>query len=1538
MWFESFHQLKSTAQLLEKTYILLKNLTISVIQRLSKRPFRKVTLLFVVALTFAHFSGFTCVSGQVTTVFTPIDNAISEDNIREHVKFFASLDSRVPGYSGFEDATNYIVSKLAEYGVEPYGDEGYLEYYNVTVPIDHESSISLEDGTVLRAHALWPNHLNPSPYNSPSEGDKVLYVGNGTLEALASKKVENRFVLMDFNSRWHFRYAIMMGAKGVIYAPTVGSNRFESLQKLYDIPIDFPRLYVSEEDGILLREKIEAKGEITVHVRANMMWENVEVPNIVGFIKGRGKQASEAIVISAFYDSWSIVPGVSPGATDALGVSTLLELARVFSNSTNTPGRSIIILALSGHYEGLWGAREYIDRHFSELGSQVKIFAGLDLSTGSDDLGIFVGLAYGYTYYQVLSPRFEWVITKLFSDYLPQMQAMYGLDYGNNFIDGILFTYPRWVQGSPPMDPPSPLGPVRIFDSDPFTVATYGCGFTFHTTNDFRFYQNSPADTYENIKFENLWPQVKFIILSLWGLAEERKLSVFVQPSRFQSDWGYSTVKVKVCEYNWTTNYWDSFTSKTHPEDWRNTIVFLGAASGTWQPSTQAPFGTAPTTLMGGAPTGTLGYLRVVALPNKNGEVVIKGVKPASWITVDAVVIDRTDGRIKWATDLGVYAPPPFVRTSQVLTVNYTRLISVFPCGSIAVFSLANPYELSVVPIVEVYDHIAHGPMIRRGLWPGYYGQDWMCYVYPNTAAELLLSTGKRLPVAMLLNSTKDNPQGYGYKVEKGETHIIAFTPYELAQDLYNLNNERYQKSAVYKVYNPSVIVFHERANKYLDEANILLESEDYGKVFSNSYFSWAYEQQAYTSMFSLIMEVISTTIFFFLFMIPFAVILEKLVIGYTGKKRLITLLNLFVLCLLVLGFFHPGFHIATNILMVILSFGMLVVIVPLIGILIGQMGSSAKEIRTKILGLHFASISRGAAVTQAISIGIENMRKHKFTTLLTLTSIIIIVFAMVSLTSIASIPYPREEKVDGLVAYNGIYVRRFPWREIPETLYHELRSYYISDAIVAPRGWLYPPQWTGQSQIFFSSTLKTSISGFVALTPQETEVTQVQSALRDGRWFMSEDFLAVIVTSQFLDSLNQELRTDLGVGDTLNIWGLDLKIVGVADGNAIWSGNAGIVDLDQEALTPRMTFGTETVRAKPPHLTAEKVLIIPYALFERIMYPSSSPISIAVKPNDPSKNRETATALAMGVATDIYYGKDGQLSVIHPRQWFTVVGMEMMIIPIIISAITVLNMMLGAVFQRVNEIRIYNSLGLSPLHVMGLFLAESITSGVLSTMFGYLLGIIGIYAMMNMNLVPPDFYPNYSSWIITMVLGLSVGATLASSLYPAFKASKITIPSLERKWKIPKPAGSRWTVGLPFVATSLDEVVGIFTFLSEYLGAFAKERSGPIMVTTLSFGSTDRPDMEVKNLSAEMKLAPYDLGISQDATVIAMRPEDETRYIITLELKRISGYEKTWIQANRIFIDNVRKQMLIWRSLPPSMKEIYINRGKQQNLFQSPD
>ena len=123
--------------------------------------------------------------------------------------------------------------------------------------------------------------------------------------------------------------------------------------------------------------------------------------NIVGILEGSDpKLKTETIVIGAHYDhlgrggEGSLAPRsgeIHHGADDnASGVAGVLELARIFSQKTMRPKRTLVFIAFSGEEEGLVGSNFYVNHPIMPL-AQTVAMVNMDMIGRLKDDKLIVG-------------------------------------------------------------------------------------------------------------------------------------------------------------------------------------------------------------------------------------------------------------------------------------------------------------------------------------------------------------------------------------------------------------------------------------------------------------------------------------------------------------------------------------------------------------------------------------------------------------------------------------------------------------------------------------------------------------------------------------------------------------------------------------------------------------------------------------------------------------------------------------------------------------------------------------------------------------------------------------------------------------------------------------------------------------------------------------------------------------------------------------------------------------------------------------------
>jgi len=65
-------------------------------------------------------------------------------------------------------------------------------------------------------------------------------------------------------------------------------------------------------------------------------------------------------------------------------------------------------------------------------------------------------------------------------------------------------------------------------------------------------------------------------------------------------------------------------------------------------------------------------------------------------------------------------------------------------------------------------------------------------------------------------------------------------------------------------------------------------------------------------------------------------------------------------------------------------------------------------------------------------------------------------------------------------------------------------------------------------------------------------------------------------------------------------------------------------------------------------------------------------------------------------------------------------------------------------------------------------------------------------------------------------------------------------------------------------------------------------------------------------------------MRVTEEVRIRAFKQPDGS-YVLTLLLRRLSGSSVVWRTSNYYFVDDVRKQILLWRTLPSHIKKRYL-------------
>jgi hypothetical protein len=308
-------------------------------------------------------------------------------------------------------------------------------------------------------------------------------------------------------------------------------------------------------------------------------------------------------------------------------------------------------------------------------------------------------------------------------------------------------------------------------------------------------------------------------------------------------------------------------------------------------------------------------------------------------------------------------------------------------------------------------------------------------------------------------------------------------------------------------------------------------------------------------------------------------------------------------------------------------------------------------------------------------------------------------------------------------------------------------------------------------------------------------------------------------------------------------------------------------------------------------------------------------------------------TLLFLGIRENVRGPNDSEIGsgqyALAPPVGAVVGGVGKVLIPICLAATIILNTMLGSVMERKREIGIYNSIGLNPTHVFMFFVAESLVFGMVGAGAGYLIGQ-GLAQLIVAFEWLPGLHLNFSSMAVMIVILGAIATVVVSTLYPAYVATRASVPSGQRRWKLPPPTGDDIHLDFPF-SYSEEQLPGVCAFLHAFMDLNSEASSGKFLAQDARFGYVrDDEGRKVPTMVYAVTPVPFDLGVNERLEIYAYYRPKVRAHVLRAYLTRLKGDRTSWLRVNQPLMESLRTRLLNWRSQSAANQEAFGAQGRE--------
>ncbi|MEI6148662.1 MAG: FtsX-like permease family protein [bacterium] len=905
--------------------------------------------------------------------------------------------------------------------------------------------------------------------------------------------------------------------------------------------------------------------------------------------------------------------------------------------------------------------------------------------------------------------------------------------------------------------------------------------------------------------------------------------------------------------------------------------------------------------------------------------------------------------------------------------------VVVFRCAPVALYDRGNPRTLKSFHDATYLDRMGLSGPLRsyRSKYTDFLPVDFRFYVgYMDGALGNKEITEYR---AFMLNvdpnvttNAADESELFGRGYLANTTPNLTFPHIDAAASMLRTADKRLALQQRYGMADEQMLAFHERGKEWLADARSKLAAREPAKAMVSAGTSLAYAINNHPVIRNRISQAVVGILWYLALLVPFVFFAEKLIFGFADiRRQLLASGIIFLLVFVLLRLFHPAFQMVRSSLVILLGFIIFLLTLMVTMMVGGKFRQNIKDLRSKEGRVEGADINRAGVVGTAFMLGLNNMRRRKVRTGLTCVTLILITFVMICFTSVST-DLKNVEYPTGRAEWNGIMLRNQNFVALDPTEVANLQRIYGSRYPVTVWSWLVTkitvntvgsaianPEFQIDREFKvadITSAKRVVLNGCVAMEWNEPLFSGIDRCLvTTNGWFPAPprtraERLDAVLKGQKEKNyimLPETAAAELGLspadvdgGGTnrpvVKIRGMEFEVLGILntekmsrmlglDGRSILpydlnsvqsmgsKGTDMVIPEDAARLNPRQVM---IVNRMPPSWGELDKKMACLILFPKTPY-SLDATSREQPPVEYREQRRTVLEYLERIGEPGFYAIDGVSYYGSRQRAKSFAGLLELLVPILIAALTVFNTMRGSVYERKDEIYVYNAVGVAPNHVFFIFMAEACVYAVVGALMGYILSqgtgrlltVLGMTGGLNMD---------YSS-IETIYASLAImAATLLSTVLPARDAARMASPADTVHWTVPQAQGDEMKFNLPFTFTAHDRIA-VVSYFHQWLDANGAGSSGSFYCSPPEAGLRTEAggpsgSETVPTLTTTIWLKPYDLGVSQRLEISLPTDPETAEYIARITITRLSGHVTTWERRVKPFLGTLRKQFLNWR------------------------